>query len=178
MKKTAEKIYKKFKLKGSFELNTSKSDFISHFRKNVDYEKLDFFTTPIQKKTENKYVGNINENNFILKKIWKNETGPHLEICKGEIIEIGKKLKVNFEINGLQGFFLIILLIFTIVGIAFLSGPMFEKNFNENGASYIFFIIAIIWSLLFYKLFIREMIENIMELKENLEIDIKNWFRI
>ena len=169
MKKILEKIYQKFVFKSIFELNTSEKDFINHFNKNVDYEKLRFFDSPDKKKSQNKYIGNILGNNFKL--ISYSVNSNFIAPIKGKCITNDKKTIILYEINGLKSIniLFILIMLFSIITNQILF--FYEK----------FWFAYILFNTFFYfffKFILSEILKEIDRVKVNFEIDVKNWFRI
>ncbi len=162
-----------YKRNKSFELNTSKSDFIDKFNNYVDYKRIDIITAPVQKESINIYVGEIENDEFIIKKIAKSSKISNIEICKGKVYEKNNKLEIHYEINGLSGFLILIISILLLTEISFYIGDEFSLTTLLSTAPLLNIINYIL-----YRVYSKQIINDINDFEANLERDIRNWFRI
>lgn len=169
MKKIFENICLKFVFKNSFELNTSDKDFINHFNKNVDFKKIKFFDSLNQKKSQNKYIGNIKGNNFKLIKYSVNSS--FIAPIKGKCIVDNKKIIIFYEINGLKS----INIIFILVPLFMIIVSQILFYYERFWLAYLLFNIFFFF---FFKFILIEIIEEVNRVKISFEKNIKDWFRV
>ena len=99
-----------------FELNISVEEFESKFHKNVSYKKISFFSPPIINNgiELKKFNGSIENNNFTLKKTTTLASGLNLETYYGYINSENNRIHIFIKARKIQGFSLLIFLVFIL----------------------------------------------------------------
>ncbi|WP_299216660.1 hypothetical protein [uncultured Aquimarina sp.] len=168
----------KFILRKNIKLGITKAEFDIRFKANVVKEEIHYFMPPLLKnKVTKAYSGIIYNNEFRLKKNTSFNPNLNFETCYGKVIETDEGIELQITIHGIQGFSILMIFIFILVGLITLLNIVFEENYNQNGALYVLVPIFGIFYYLIYKKIIIQIVEDVANTTENLESNIRNWLR-
>jgi len=159
----------------NFELPTSKTDFISKFRRNVENSNLgfDFFEGFEALSSSNyEYKGYINEREFEIKRKRKLfEPNQSFATAKGTYKEVNEKLQLAIEINAFSNIMYFFLGIVALFYLFFVSVILFGDNEIPSFVILFLFIHAAFMIGIPYFVMRR----SINKIRYNLERDFYYW---
>jgi hypothetical protein len=170
-----ENFLRKIKLIDSFSttLNTSKSEFTSALRNNVDEADIDGLFSGVFEvfsSSKNLYKGSVNHNNFRIRKrarLFEKNIGK--TIASGDLRENGESLIINTKIKGWSNYMFFFYSFLSIFYLIFIVGS-FAGIFSEDSQFPIFVpIFILIHAVFMFGIPYFIMRRSVKRLKEDLE---------